>query len=197
MCSKDDKIVIPCEGICKWSTQVRQRFPVHSTTFSLLKSRVPWARNQMMVNPYVCPFVINGSRTSTAWNVTWKALVKNMTDVKCDLSQFETIHSLKGHTNYMVKSVKCCGYINILVTRTYMQAVSNDSFCSIAFTWKLNGAYRHVLHICDYELMLLFFGVGAENIKVLLNYCPHVRTSTLICLFWGRLSITLYVQLIS
>jgi len=47
-----------------------------------------------------------------------------------------------------------------------MQVVSNVSVRSIAFTRKLNGANTHVLHICDYELN---FGVGAENIKVLLN----------------------------
>jgi len=49
-----------------------------------------------------------------------------------------------------------------------MQAVSNASFRSIAFTLKLNGALRQELHICE-NVLMFFFGVVAENIKMLLN----------------------------
>jgi len=56
----------------------------------------------------------------------------------------------------------------LLESHEHMQAVRYASFRSRALTVKLNGTYRHVLHICE-NVLMFYFGIVAETKKVLLN----------------------------
>jgi len=66
----------------------------------------------------------------------------------------------------MVKSNNAVAIL--LESHEHMQAVRYASLRSRVFTVKLNGTYRHVLHICENALMF-YYGVVAETKKVLLN----------------------------